>query len=128
MIVPVETALTAPYWAAARQGQVLLQRCGACRHVWHPPAPVCPGCRTAQWEWFAAVGTGRVLTYTRVTHPAHAQVSSALPYVLVLVELSEGPVFLCGWDEVRDVPAGAAVTIGLGTAVGGMRLPMARLA
>jgi uncharacterized OB-fold protein len=128
VILPVETELTAPYWAAARKGTVLLQRCHACGRVWHPPAPVCPGCRGSGWEWFAAAGTGRVLSYTRVTHAVHAQVSAALPYVLMLVELSEGPAFLCGLDADAYVPAGCAVTIALGSAAGGGRLPMARLA
>jgi uncharacterized OB-fold protein len=130
MIVPVETELTAPYWAAAREGQVLLQRCAMCAQVWHPPAPVCPGCRGRDWAWFAAAGSGRLLSYTQVTHSVHAQVSAALPYVVALVELNEGPVYLCGFEcgAPAEPAVGAAVTIGLGTAAGGEQLPMARLA
>ena len=130
MIVPIESPLTAPYWAAARQGQVLLQRCADCGDVWHPPAPVCPACRHSRWEWFAAEGGGRLLAYTEVAHSVHAQVTPALPYVLVLIELSEGPLYLCGLDPgaSSDLRAGAAVTIGLGLAAGGLALPMARLA
>ena len=126
MIVPVVTELTAHYWAAAQRGEVLLQRCGACGCVWHPPAPVCPGCLGTAWEWFGAAGTGVVRSATEVTHPVHRQVDAAVPYVLVLVELSEGPLFLCGWSDSRLPGDGQAVTIGLGTAAGGRPLPMAR--
>lgn len=129
MIVPVETELTATYWAAAQRGQVLLQSCGNCVRVWHPPAPLCPGCRSTSWSWFAASGRGVVRSATRVVHSAHGQVDAAVPYVLVLVELAEGPPFLCGLLDATDGwPAdGQAVTIGLGTAAGGQQLPMARL-
>ena len=129
MIVPVESTLTAPYWAAAREGTILLQRCADCAEVWHPPAPVCPGCRRSRWEWFAAGGGARLIAHTEVTHSVHAQVALALPYVLVLVELSEGPLYLCGVDggASAGLRAGAALTIGLGVAAGGLALPMARL-
>lgn len=133
MIVPVETDLTAAYWAAARRGEVLLQRCTTCGHVWHPPGPNCPACRGVAWEWFASAGTGVVRAVTEVVHAAHAQVKQALPYALVLVELAEGPLFLCGLDAPADeagrrvLPGNAqVVTIVLGTAAGGLRLPMAR--
>lgn len=126
MIVPVETELTAPYWAAAARGRVLLQRCGSCGQVWHPPAPVCPGCRGTAWEWFEAAGQGAVRSFTEVVHPVHRQVETVVPYLVVLVELAEGPLFLCGWAGER-LPADAQeVTISLGTAAGGKPLPTAR--
>jgi uncharacterized OB-fold protein len=136
VIVPVETPLTEPYWTAARRGTVLLQHCGACELVWHPPAPVCPGCRGTSWQWRPASGRGVVHSATRVVHPAHRQVDDVVPYVLVLVELAEGPLFLCGL--LGDGGVGGTggidvaeldrrpVTIELGTAAGGERLPMAR--
>ena len=141
MIVPAETELTAPYWAAARRGEVLLQRCAACAHVWHPPGPVCPACSGSNWAWFTSAGTGVVRAVTEVVHAAHGQVQRSLPYVLVLVELAEGPLFLCGLeargpdgaddaddaDDAGELLGNAhAVTIVLGYAAGGLRLPMAR--
>ena len=128
MIIPVESPLTAPYWAAAREGTILLQRCADCAEVWHPPAPVCPGCRRSRWVWFAAGGGARLVACAEVAHSVHAQVTPALPYVLVLVELSEGPLYLCGLDDGASTALrpGAALTIGLGVAAGGLALPMAR--
>jgi uncharacterized OB-fold protein len=131
VIVPVETELTAPYWAAARRGTVLLQRCGDCGQLWHPPAPVCVHCRSWSWAWVPAAGTGRLRSVTLVVHPVHAQVAPAVPHVLALVELTEGPLFLCGLAakaEDASLVDGAAVIIGRGTAAGGELLPVARLA
>ena len=129
MIVPAETELTAPYWEAARSGRVLLQHCDDCSHVWHPPAPLCLRCRSGAWSWQASSGLGTVHSITRVVHPVHAQVADVVPYLLALVRLAEGPLFLCGVDDPAYEAVlvdGAAVTIGLGTAAGGARLPMAR--
>ena len=129
MILPVQTELTAPYWEAARSGHVLLQVCADCRLVWHPPAPSCLRCRSTAWSWQAASGLGTVHSITRVAHPVHAQVADAVPYLLALVRLAEGPLFLCGVDDPSFEAVlvdGAAVRIELGTAAGGAQLPMAR--
>jgi uncharacterized OB-fold protein len=130
VIVAVQTELTAPYWAAAREGVVLLQRCGDCGQLWHPPAPVCLHCRSRSWTWLPAAGTGQLRSVTEVVHPVHPQVAAEVPYLLALVQLSEGPLFLCGLAAPGEQAAlvdGAAVTIERGTAVGGQSLPMARL-
>lgn len=131
MIVPVETPLTKPYWDAARRGEVLLQHCAGCGQTWHPPAPVCPGCRSTSWSWSAAAGTGTLYSWTRVVHPVHAQVAQTVPYLVALVRLTEGPLFVCGLTATRDdahFAADSPVRIGLGTSAGGQRLPMARFA
>jgi uncharacterized OB-fold protein len=128
-IVPQDTELTAPFWAAAARGQVLLQRCRDCAAVWHPPAPTCPAHPSHRIEWFAASGQGRLHSYTRVEHAAHPAVAAGLPYLVALIELAEGPLFICNLAEadraalVLDAP----VTLSLGPAVGGLELPVARL-
>jgi uncharacterized OB-fold protein len=128
VIVPAETELTAPYWAAARRGEVLLQKCERCARVWHPPAPLCPGCRGSSWSWLPAAGTATLVSWTRVVHPVHAQVADSTPYAVGLVQLAEGPLFVCGLDTPDDdgLVDGALITIGLGIAAGGARLPLGR--
>jgi uncharacterized OB-fold protein len=130
VIVPLETDLTRPYWAAAGRGQVLLQRCDRCAIVWHPPTPVCPRCRGTDWRWEPASGAAELVSWTRIAHAAHTQVSDVLPYLVALVRLAEGPLFLCGLVDPGDsgtaLVDAAPLTIELGPAAGGMRLPMAR--
>jgi uncharacterized OB-fold protein len=148
-IVPAETELTAPYWSAAREGVIALQRCVQCGHRWHPPAPVCPRCRSTSYEWIRSRGRGTLYSYTTVMHAAHPAIASAVPYRVALVDLEEGPRVILALIDVEgngegagsegngegaggmgeaSLVAGAAIRIVLGAAPGGLELPVARLA
>jgi uncharacterized OB-fold protein len=130
LIVPGPSDLTEPYWAAARAGRILLQRCTRCTTVWHPPAPTCPSCRSDALEWTPSAGSGRLYSYTRVEHAVHPAVSDAVPYIVALVDLDEGPRIVCTLIEVSDIGALVAdtpITIGLGPAAGGAELAVGRV-
>lgn len=126
-IIPESTPLTGPYWAAARQGQLLLQRCATCSGTWHPPQPVCPDCASENWAWFGATGTGQVHSFTVVHHSAHQTVRDALPYVIALIRTAEGPLVLMNLLEVEAaaVTVGMPVVLRLGPAPGGEHLVQA---
>lgn len=128
-IVPAETPLTAPYWAAARRGVILLQRCGSCGAMLHPPAPVCPGGVGHQLEWVEARGLGRLASFTSVAHAVHPAVAGRLPYLVALVELDEGPRIICNLvaDEAAEPGPGTRVAFRLGPTAGGLELPVAYL-
>ena len=128
-IVPETTALTSPYWTAAVDGRVLLQRCRLCGLVWHPPAPVCPGCRDDAPQWLESAGVGTLYSYTRVDHAVHAAVADVVPYLVALVDLDEGPRIITNLVGVHDVATLAArtrVILERGPAAGGLHLPVAR--
>ena len=93
-LIPGTTPLTQPYWEGAHNHQLLLQRCTACGHLWHPPLPRCPVCHSAEVEWTPASGRGRVYTYTVAYHATHAAMADKVPYVIALVDLEEGPRIL----------------------------------
>lgn len=90
-IIPEVTDLTRPYWAAAAQRRLVVQSCAACGASWHPPLPRCPHCHSAGLGWREVAGTGTVYTYTVVTHPTHAALADKVPYVVAIVELTDGP-------------------------------------
>jgi uncharacterized OB-fold protein len=92
LIVPEEDALSAPYWQGAREGELRLQRCTACAHVWHPPLPSCPRCGDERFEWRAAAGTGTVHSVTVTHQAAHPAFADRVPYAVALVRLDEGPL------------------------------------
>ena len=110
-IIPGMTELTRPYWAAAREGRLVVQQCPACGQLWHPPLPRCPNCHHAELAWREVAGTGTVYTYTVVTHPTHIALADRVPYVVAIVELTEGPRVVTGITgcEPRDVRAGMPV-------------------
>lgn len=98
-VVPEVTSLAAPYWAGAREGQLMLQHCISCGVRWHPPEPVCPSCQSSDVEWTPAKGTGTVHSFTTVVHPTHVAFEGRTPYLVALVDLTEGPRIVSGIRE-----------------------------
>ncbi len=87
---PAETygdPLTQPFWQAARERRLLIQRCGDCgRHQFYP-RPYCIRCGGTV-EWVESRGVGTVYSQTEV----HVEVPGFTPpYVVGVVELDEGP-------------------------------------
>jgi hypothetical protein len=91
LLPDVTDPLTAPYWEAAREGRLVVQRCLKCGHLRWLPAELCPECLSDQGEWTPLSGAGTVWSfavYHRAMHPAFAEL---VPYTVGLVELDEGP-------------------------------------
>ena len=92
--VPRPSPESVPYWKAAREHRLVIQRCDACGQFWFPPSQSCPHCLASDFTWTPVSGRGKVfsfVTYHRVYHPAFAK---EVPYVVALVELDEGPRLL----------------------------------
>jgi uncharacterized OB-fold protein len=125
MIVPGETELSAPYWEGARAGELRLQWCRACEHCWHPPSPCCPRCRSGEVEWRASSGRGSIYSYTVVEHAAHPSFADALPYVVVLVKLEEGPRVIANLLDCEEASLriGMPVRASFETQIGDVVLP-----
>ncbi len=87
--LPQPDSLTRPFWEACRRRALEVQACEACDHLFLPFGPRCPRCWSSRLAVRSASGEGRVYTfgiYRRTYHPA-----IPAPYVVALVELSEGP-------------------------------------
>ena len=112
-IIPAATDLTRPYWEHARDGRLVTQVCHQCRQIWHPPLPACPHCHSSDLGWQQVSGTGTVYTYTVVRHATHAALAGHIPYVIAIVELTEGPRIVTGiiGCDARDVRAGMKVQV-----------------
>ena len=80
-----------PFWEAAKQGQIKLQRCGSCGTAWYPVGPACPQCFSMKWDWSLLSGRGTLHNYV-VYHKAWTKwFESRVPYAVIQVELEEGP-------------------------------------
>jgi uncharacterized OB-fold protein len=87
---PIADGLTQPYWDAAADGRLLVQRCSACeRYQWYPRAH-CVVCGAADPAFVEAKGTGRLHTFTVLQKTPNPEFQGDLPYVLAIVELDEG--------------------------------------
>lgn len=125
LIIPKPDSLTAPYWEGARNGRLLFQRCRGCGHIFHPPLPICPACRSLDYEWAESSGRGTVYSRTVVEHSAHIAADGRTPYLVALVTLEEGPrmvsnILNCPMDEVR---IGMPVTVTFQEISAGVVLP-----
>ena len=91
--------LTAPFTPAAyrsflAEGKLMGSRCQTCGKVHLPPRAICPACRSAQLEWLALSGRGRLAAFTAVhigpTRMNELGYSRTNPYLSGIVELEEG--------------------------------------
>ncbi len=127
--LPVVDAESAPYWEAAREHRLVLQRCTACdRHVFYPRA-VCPHCHGGPLEWVDASGRGVVHSFTVAHRPAGPAFAGHTPYVVVLVDLDEGPRMLSNLhvDDVALVRVGQRVVVAFED-LGDVTLPVFEIA
>ena len=85
---PQPTPETQHFWDGAKQGELRLQRCDACAHVYFPPRPFCPACASTSVSVFAASGRATLASYVINERPHPAWDA---PYSIALVELEEGP-------------------------------------
>ena len=88
--VPAPDAETAPFWDAAAEGVLKIQKCAGCgEHVFYPRL-VCPHCMSEALEWVCVSGRARIHALT-VVHRSTAPFRDDLPFAVALVELEEGP-------------------------------------
>lgn len=104
--MPRPTAVSQPYWDAARDHRLVAPRCRACGTLFLYPRATCPSCLGADLDWEQLSGRGRVYTFTVVRQAAHPAFTDEVPYVLAIVELDEGPRLLtnvvgCDPEAVR---------------------------
>jgi uncharacterized OB-fold protein len=91
----------APFYEAARRGELRFQRCSDCAAFRHYPRPICPECQSTRYEWALSTGRGSIYTWTVVHGPTLPAFQDQLPYNVVDVLLDEGVHFQ---SQVLDCP------------------------
>ena len=84
---PLANGTTLPWWQAAAEHRLVVQRCTACEHTRLPPAPICPECRATDADWKEVSGRGEVYTYTTVHRPIAAD--QTLPFFVAVIALED---------------------------------------
>jgi len=100
--LPQPTPETQHFWDGTKLGELRLQRCTDCRHIYFPPRPFCPSCSSRAVEVFKASGRGRLLSYV-INYRPHPAWDG--PYAIAIVELDEGPRMLSnivGCDQTPE--------------------------
>ena len=84
---PRLTQISAPYWRAAADRRLAIQRCGDCGTHRHPPAPACYACGSLAIDWDEVAGTGRVHSFVWTHRPVVAIFEHLGVYNVAVVEL-----------------------------------------
>ncbi|MBW1790129.1 MAG: Zn-ribbon domain-containing OB-fold protein [Deltaproteobacteria bacterium] len=108
--VPVVNPWAKPFWEAARDEKLIIQKCKDCETYIFYPRIACPHCFSDGVEWVETSGRGTVYSYSVVTNNAPSAFIKDMPYVIAVVRLDEGVQMLtniigCDPDEVQfDMP------------------------
>lgn len=89
--LPQFTEETRPFWDSCKENVMKMQRCSNCAKFRFPPSVICPFCSSMDSSWQRVSGEGSLFSYVTYNRLYHKAFASILPYVVVLVELDEGP-------------------------------------
>jgi uncharacterized OB-fold protein len=124
-IPPAVTDESAPFWEAANDGRLLVERCSSCGAESFPPRGVCRACRSRATSMVEVTGPGVIYSFT-VNHQRWLP-DLHVPYAVVLVEFPAHPgVRVVGrlrGCEPGEVAIGARVEVGFEPGPGGVAIP-----
>ena len=89
--MPEPTPVTKPFWDGLREHKVRIQYSpSADRYIFYPRI-LAPGTLADDLEWREVSGAGTLYTFTVADRPTAPPWADALPQLLAIVELDEGP-------------------------------------
>lgn len=91
--LPEITDLTRPFWRAAHDSKLVMQKCARCGTMNFYPKPWCIECGDRRLEWTEVRPTGVVYSYTTADSVMMNLPGwkADLPITLCLVDLDDGP-------------------------------------
>jgi len=101
------------WWEGIDRGELLIQKCGSCGELRHPPRPMCPSCQSKEWESIVSSGKGTVYSHVTLHYPEVP--GYEYPCSVAVVDLEEGTRFVsnvvgCDPDEVHiGMPVQASI-------------------
>jgi len=98
--LPLVTPVTKPYFDAARENRLLLQKCPRDGFFFYP-REFCPRCLQADWQWQEARKQGAVYSYTIDHMGQEPGLRGFTPFAIAVVDLIDGPRMIgnvCGFD------------------------------
>ena len=108
---PKPTPETQHYWDGAKAGELLLQACDECAHVYFPPRPFCPKCASRKVSIKKASGRGTLYSYVINHRPAAPGFTP--PYAIAVVALEEGPRMMSNIIDCPQTPEALVLDMAL---------------
>jgi len=99
--LPEITPLTEPFWSAAKERRLVVQRCDECETLRFPPEPGCYQCGSLRSSWVPASGRATLWSWTVAYSPLLPYFAERAPWPVAIVQLEEGPRMV---SNLVDVP------------------------
>ena len=87
------------YNEALKQNKLLGLKCRACGAITVPPKMVCRQCASPDMEIIELKGSGKIRTFTTVFVASEGR-EDEVPYIIVMVELDDGPWIMGNLDGI----------------------------
>ncbi len=109
--LPVADAASEQFFAGAKEGRFMLQRCGDCGAYRFHARFRCDVCRSRNSSWEEASGRATIVSFAVMHQRYHPAFFDELPYPLAVVQLEEGPRLVTGVAGVKagELKAGMAM-------------------
>ncbi|WP_133692695.1 MULTISPECIES: Zn-ribbon domain-containing OB-fold protein [Mycobacteriaceae] len=88
-LAPSPTSESKAFWTGGREGDLLISRCRACGHFFHPPGPACWRCRSTDVAPEKVSGRATVAAFSVDRQPWIPGFEP--PYIVAIVEIAEQP-------------------------------------
>lgn len=88
--VPTITPELRPFFEAAKQHRLVVQRCERCGLHRFPPRELCSGCLSREASWVPVSGRGEVFSFNVMHQVYHPGFAAEVPYAVVQIKLVEG--------------------------------------
>jgi uncharacterized protein len=100
--LPQISAEMAPFFAAAKRHELVVQRCRGCGLHRFPARDQCSRCLSRESDWVPSAGRGTVFSFAVMHQVYHPGFADAVPYAVVVIELEEGARLI---SNLVDCPA-----------------------
>lgn len=98
--LPTPSRIDRTYWESGRDGLLRLQQCTACDHLFFPAGVRCVACGSPELKWAPVSGKGTIWSWVRFDKQYFAELPP--PYIVLRVELDEGPMLMTNLVEAGD--------------------------
>jgi len=105
-LMPRKAPQTAPetqsFWDGVKAGELRLQKCADCDHIYFPPRPFCEKCASRNVEEFKA--SGKATLYSYIINQRPRPDISLEPSAIAVVTLAEGPRMMTNIVDCPQTP------------------------
>jgi uncharacterized OB-fold protein len=103
----------APFFAAAKRHELVVQRCRGCGLHRFPARDQCSSCLARESDWVRSAGRGTVFSFAVMHQVYHPGFADEVPYAVVVIELDEGARLISNLVDcpVHDVRVGMPVEV-----------------